>query len=29
MNTAGAIDGVRYYYPQATRHAVLTLDVGF
>ena len=29
MDTAGTIDGVRYYYPQATRHAVLTLDVGF
>lgn len=29
MDTAGTIDGVRYYYPQAARHAVLTLDVAF
>ena len=27
VNSGGAIDGVRYFYPQATRNAVLMLDV--
>jgi hypothetical protein len=29
MNVAGSVDGIRYYYPQATRHAMLTVDVTF
>ena len=26
LTPTGAVDGVRYYYPQATRSAVVTMD---